>query len=95
MSKNKLVVKKMVTWEQAYIFGNDITSDKHEAVFKEYAKENEIKLYGDEHQKSDVKGVPMFTNGDVMTYTMRAWGRLMSEVWGGNYMDWYMRGFKD
>ena len=58
--------------------------------------ENDIKCTGEQHQRSDYKSVPLWSNGKVDTYTYRAWGDLMAAVWSEeedkdySYFDFYM-----
>ena len=56
---------------------------------------NRIRCTGEEHQSGAV-AVPLWDNGKVDTYSMRAWGDLMAAVWSTEdnkdygYMDFYM-----
>ena len=55
---------------------------------------NRIRCTGEEHQHGAV-AVPLWDNGKVDTYSMRAWGDLMAAVWSTEdnkdygYMDFY------
>lgn len=81
-------------------YGYDITDkrviNEHYVYFKNYLKENKIKICGDEHQESLI---PVFDDGVILLYSYRAWGALMAEIWGEidrvnyDYMDFYIKGW--
>jgi hypothetical protein len=56
-----------------------------------------LRVGGDWHQESE-QGVPVFSDGGVATFTMRAWGDLLAAVWSTeddkdySYMDFYISG---
>jgi hypothetical protein len=65
-----------------------VDDTRHQLVV-EYVTKHQIKAAGDTHQEDFI---PLFNDGSVALYTMRAWGSLMSEIWGGDYLDWYVEG---
>ena len=64
-----------------------------EALREEIIK-NKIKERGPWHQ-NDPKGVPMFSDNTVATFSFRAWGDLLAAIWSteenrdSNYMEFY------
>lgn len=87
-----LEIVKFITYDQMIAKGYrncDELSKTHHLLVVEYVKDNEIKICGDVHQK---RYIPLFNDGTVAMYTMRAWGKMMAEVWGGTYIDWYLEG---
>lgn len=65
-----------------------------EAIRKS-AIENDLKLTGQQHQHGH-KGVPLFEDNTVGSFSYRAWGDLMAAIWSTeenkdySYMDFYM-----
>lgn len=68
-----------------------------EAIREDVVK-NGIEICGDEHQNSD-RGVPLFENGTIGSFSFRAWGDLMAAIWSTerdqdySYLDFYMSGW--
>lgn len=87
---NGVFVTKLITWEQSDRREHLWSEERHEAV-KSYIKEHGLMFYGEDHQTDSFCGVPLFNDGSVVTYTMRAWGAMMAEVWGGTYIDFYIK----
>lgn len=69
-----------------------IQDDERYQLIIEYIKEHGLKFCGDEHQSDNFNGIPLFNDGTISVYTMREWGWIMAEVWGGTYIDWYLKG---
>jgi len=65
-----------------------------EALREECVKHN-IRMTGEQHQY-DSRGTPVFSDGKIGSFSMRAWGDLMAAVWSEakdkdyGYMDFYM-----
>lgn len=76
----------------------EIGKQCEEAVIK-YCVENHVFLTDYDHQ-GNKKGVPVIDNKYILTYTLRAWGGLMADVWNEilgeknkyNYLDFYCSG---
>jgi len=53
----------------------------------------------DQHQAEELYCVPVVENDDgqryQVTYSLRAWGRIMGEAFGGDYMDYYCSSLED
>jgi len=66
-----------------------------EAIRKEVLRKN-IRITSREHQSRVDPGVPFFSDGTALLFTMRAWGDLMAAIWSTEenedywYMDFYM-----
>lgn len=73
-------------------YQDEIANSKFEVYFEALRKEilaKGIKLGGYFHQSNTEAGVPVFSDGKVATYSLRAWGDLMAAIWsekeGKNY----------
>ncbi len=71
--------------EQPQIYHNDPNLNQYIHALRQ---EGRI-LTGDEHQHLE-DGMPLFSDGKVMSLTFRGWGSVMAEAFGGNYIDYYM-----
>jgi len=87
-------------WGKAHHRWNDYieaikpeTREYAEAI-RESVLANNIKTTGAEHQ-NDADGVPLFEDGTVGEFSMRAWGDIMAAVWSEaenkdyTYLDFY------
>ena len=67
----------------------------YESAVKSAVINDAVRINGNQHQNG-LNGIPVFSDGTYMLYSMRAWGALMAEVWSEidgrnyNYMDFYM-----
>lgn len=65
-------------------------------ALRESVVAKQLKMTGDGHQHRP-KGVPLFSDGTVSTFSYRGWGDLMAAIWNSEepdrkyqYMDFYM-----
>lgn len=73
-------------------------SKLHEKYYKElvdYCVENKVFFTDNQHQSSIFKAVPLFDDKLPMSFSLRSWSGLMSEVWNKilgtdyNYLSFY------
>lgn len=90
---------KVVKWTTADFDATNpaVTDDEYEQIYQciiADIKEHGYVFAGDTHQSEKWCGAPTVELDDGRQFhfcaSMRAWGHLMSEAWGGNYMDFYM-----
>jgi hypothetical protein len=87
-------VEKMISLKEAQgKKENNLQGDYYISLLI-YLKENNLKFTGDMHQAEDFNGVPLFEDGTVSICSWRYWGGIMSQLWGGDYMDWYMEAYR-
>lgn len=58
---------------------------KYVKALLSYLKEHKVKISGFEHQ---LNGVPLYNDSTVSRFSFRAWGDVMSAIWGGTYVDY-------
>ena len=85
---------KGMRWKDYTETLTDLGKEYAEA-FRAYVLENGLRQGGDWHQNSD-EGVPLFDDGNVATFSYRAWGDIMAAIWSEKenkdycYMNFYM-----
>ena len=81
------------TWN-AYIDSFPADERPYLLAIKDDVVRNRLRLFGHEHQEG-ASGVPLFSDGKVLTLTQRSWGDLMAAIWSSedktkyNYMMFY------
>jgi hypothetical protein len=74
------------------------TMDKRDAAdidraIVNYLADTDTYLVPDQHQSEELHCVPVVENDKgeryQVTFSLRAWGRIMGEAFGGDYMDYY------
>lgn len=93
------------TWDEAEKLEdnwNDVPKNEAHKLRQDYYKElvdycveSKVFFTDEQHQSSSFKAVPVFDGELPMTFTLRAWSDLMSEVWNKilgtdyNYLTFY------
>ena len=85
-------IVKFISWKFALTKKENNHEEKYYETLLKYIKENNIKFSGEEHQHIK-EGVPLFDDDTVSLFSFRGWGGIMAQVWGGNYMDFYMKNY--
>lgn len=67
-------------WKDYIKMFNDSSCEYVEALRTDIL-ERKIRNGGNWHQSTNAKGVPVFSDGTVATYSMRAWGDLMAAIY--------------
>lgn len=85
--------KKGQRWKD-YINEIKIESIPYIEAIRENVIENNIRHNGNDHQNRE-DGIPLFDDGTIGSFSMRAWGDLMAAIWSTaenkdyNYIDFY------
>ena len=85
-----IVVDRWISWKDSEAYPEAEHSGMAYADRVKALKEAGREITGEEHQNLE-DGVPLFSDGKVFRGSWRGWGSVMADVWGGCYMDYYMK----
>lgn len=81
-------------WQDYLASWKEVVRPYCEALRREVVRLN-LRRGGDWHQQAE-EGTPLFSDGKIASFSMRAWGDLLAAIWTAtdgrpyNYMDFYM-----
>ena len=86
-------------WDSRYedidvVAKDEKTWEKVDEAVKESLRENKIRFSPDYHQHG-IYGVPVIDDKYRVTYSLRSFARILSEVYGGTYLDYYCQEIDD